>query len=637
MTSSRFSPIDSAKPVYRSDGALFSPEYDDVYASSAGALEQARHVFLAGNRLPDRWRGSQGFTIVETGFGCGLNFLATWQSWLKHAPSDARLNFVSVELHPLVRDDLARIHARYPELRDLSLELCESYPSLVPGFHRLHLAKGRLTLTLLFGEVLPMLRQLDAQADAFYLDGFSPQKNPQMWGAPVFGQLGRLCAPGATVATWSVAGSIREALTKAGFIVEKRPGFDIKRDMLIGRTRVNRLPLPASRDQRAIVIGAGLAGTACANRLAARGWQVSVIERHASPARETSGVPAGLVRPVFSLDWNLHSRFTTAAYLYALRHERALADAGHASFNAGGVLQICRDAEHFEKQQRMVDQWRLPADLVQIVSEQEAAERAGYPVAGPGWWLPGATWAKPANMCRSNFAACPTPMVFRFGVTADQLCMRAGIWNVLDKAGQSIAEAPVVVIANAIAAQQFSQAAWLPLRTVRGQISVLPSSAGMPLKVAVCREGYVTPACDGVHFLGSSFNEDIDDKMLRTEDHASNLRRLEAMLPGFGAGHAAGSLSGHVAFRTMARDRLPVIGALTQPSGAVQGLFASLALGSRGMTWAALAGEIVASGIAGDPMPVERDLLAALQPGRFLMRDNVEPHVKGPLDLQKSI
>ncbi|MEQ1882857.1 MAG: tRNA (5-methylaminomethyl-2-thiouridine)(34)-methyltransferase MnmD, partial [Burkholderiales bacterium] len=217
MTSSRFSPIDPAKPAYGPDGALFSPEFDDVYSSSVGALEQARHVFLGGNGLPDRWRGAQRFTIVETGFGTGLNFLATWQCWLEHAPPDARLNFVSVELHPFVRDDLARIHARYLELYDLSGELCEGYPPLMPGFHRLHLAKGRVTLTLMFGEVLPMLRQLDAQADAFYLDGFAPQKNPQMWGAPVFGQLGRLCAPGATLATWSVAGSVREGLTKAGF------------------------------------------------------------------------------------------------------------------------------------------------------------------------------------------------------------------------------------------------------------------------------------------------------------------------------------------------------------------------------------------------------------------------------------
>jgi tRNA 5-methylaminomethyl-2-thiouridine biosynthesis bifunctional protein len=637
MTSSRFSPIDPARPVYRPDGALFSPEYDDVYASSAGALEQARHVFMAGNGLPDRWRGSHGFTIVETGFGCGLNFLATWQSWLKHAPSDARLNFVSVELHPFVRDDLAHIHARYPELRDLSLELYESYPSLVPGFHRLHLAKGRVTLTLLFGEALPMLKQLEAQADAFYLDGFAPQKNPEMWSAPVFGQLGRLCAPGATLATWSVAGSVREGLTKAGFVVEKRSGFDTKREMLVGCSRVVKPALAQTRNQRAIVIGAGLAGTACANRLAARGWQVSIIERQASSARETSGVPAGLVRPIFSLDWNLHSRFTTAAYLYAIRHEQSLARAGQASFNAGGVLQICRDQDHFEKQQRMVDQWRLPAELVQIVSKREAAERAGYPVAGPGWWLPGATWAKPANLCESNLGVSAMPMAFNFGATVDKLCVRDGIWHVLDEAGCSIDEAPVVVIANAIAAQQFSQAAWLPLRTVRGQISILPSSAVRPLRVAVCREGYVTPACEGSHFLGSSFNEENEDRQPRIEDHAANLRRLEAMLPGFGAGHAAASLSGHVAFRTMARDRLPVLGALTGLGNGTQGLFVSLALGSRGMTWAALAGEIVASAIAGDPMPVERDLLAALEPGRFLMRDNVESRIKSPLGLQNSI
>ena len=335
-------------------------------------------------------------------------------------------------------------------------------------------------------------------------------------------------------------------------------------------------------------------------------------------------MPAGLIRPVFSLDWNLHSRFTTSAFLYALRSEAESARAGRESFCPGGVLQLCRDAEHFEKQQRMVEQWRLPAELVQIVSRHEASARAGFPAAGPGWWLPGAAWASPASLCAANLAGCVDGLEVRFSCTADSLRRRNNTWEILDQSGTCIANAPVAIIANAIAASRFSQAAWLPLRTVRGQISVLPAIAGRSLNVAVCREGYVTPESNGLHLLGSSFNEDIEDSALRVEDHASNLRRLESMLPGFGVGHEVGSLTGHVAFRTMARDRLPVLGALTELDGKradANRLFACLAMGSRGMTWAALAAEIVASRLSGDPAPVERDLLAALEPQRFISRD----------------
>ena len=620
-----FCPIVPAAASFGIDGTLYSPQFDDIYASSQGTLAQAQHVFLNGNDLPERWHKTDRFTIIETGFGAGLNFLATWRALREAAANRVRLHFVSVEKHPFPLAELDVIHERYPELRDIAAELRERYPPLLPGFHRLHFDDGRVTLTLLFGDAAPMLRQLHARADAFFLDGFAPAKNPQMWSDQVFAELARLATPHATLATYTVASVICHGLAAAGFALQKRAGFAHKREMLCGRFIGPVTDVTPVKDRRAIVIGAGLAGTSCAQRLAQRGWKVELIERHQASAQEASGNPAGLVRPVFSLDWNMHSRFTSAAFLYANRHQSALEKLGCGpTHGEGGVLQLARDANHFDKQQHIIEQFALSADLVKVVQPREAAELAGVPVAGPACWFPRAVWANPASMCRSNLDGSGGLVSCLYGHDVAGLRRTDGRWEILDGAGEVLANAPVVVLANAYLANRFSQAGWLPLRPVRGQVSLMGQRPGPTLRIAVCREGYVTPAIDGAHCIGASFNEDMPEAELRTEDHVANLQRLEAMLPGFGGGITPEMLGGRVAFRGMSFDRLPVVGALPDPGSPnttdQEGLFACLALGSRGMTWAALAAEIVASRISSEPMPVEGSMLKALDPSRFLKK-----------------
>ena len=618
-----FQPIVPAAASFSIDGTLYSPQFDDIYASSQGTMEQTQHVFLKGNGLPDRWHKTDCFTIIETGFGAGLNFLTTWRSFRQAAANCTRLHFVSVEKHPFPLAELAVIHERYPQLQEMAAALHERYPPLLPGFHRLHFDNAQVTLTLLFGDAARMLRQLQARADAFFLDGFAPAKNPQMWSSEVFEELTRLAGPNATLATYTVAAAVCQGLVAAGFALEKRAGFAHKREMLCGRFAKPVKDAALAKEKRAIVIGAGLAGTFCAQRLAARGWSLELIERHQAPALEASGNPAGLVRPVFSLDWNMHSRFTSAAFLYASRHQAALEQSGRGSIHGeGGVLQLARDAIHFDKQQRMVEQFALPGNLVQVVNPRQAAELAGVPVAGPACWFPQAIWADPASMCRSNLDDSAGSVRTLFGQEVAGLRRVDGHWEVVDASGQVLASAGVVVLANALMANRFSQAAWLPLRPVRGQISLMRTRPDRNLRIAVCKDGYVTPAIDGAHCIGASFNEGVLDQEMRTEDHAANLFRLEAMLPGFSDGIAPEMLSGRVAFRAMAVDRLPILGALPDPlshdANGEDGLFSCLALGSRGMTWAALAAEIVASRITGEPMPVEASMLKDLEAARFL-------------------
>lgn len=228
-------PLVPARLAFAADGTPYSDTFDDVYHSADGGLGQARHVFLAGNDLPRRWQGRERFVILETGFGLGLNFLATWAAWRADPQRCARLHFVSCELHPFSREDLATLHARWPELAPLAAELQARWPVLTPGLHRLHLDSGRVTLTLYLGDARDGLDRLTLRADAFYLDGFSPARNPELWSERIFHLLASLAAADATLATWSVAGHVREGLRRAGFELKKSPGFGGKRQMLRGR------------------------------------------------------------------------------------------------------------------------------------------------------------------------------------------------------------------------------------------------------------------------------------------------------------------------------------------------------------------------------------------------------------------
>ena len=604
-----FSPLTPARFELDPQATLYSTLYGDVYASADGAFAQATHVFLSGNDLPGRWRGARNFVIVETGFGAGVNFLAAWGTWRSSAAAGARLHYISVEKHPFLRDDLARVSLRWPHCKALAEQLLANYPLPLAGFHRLHLDAGRVVLTLLFGDVVDVLPELEARADAFFLDGFAPAKNPQMWSERVFSQLARLAAPGATAATYTVAAAVREGLQRAGFSVRKAPGFGNKQEMLCAHFEPRSMAAreccpPAS----AIVIGAGLAGSACATQLTARGVDVEVIERNVRPATEASGNPAGLLMPAFSLDWNLPTRLTVCAFLYA--RGRLLPLLGRGWFQTG-VLQLARDEAHFIRHQRIIERYRLPRELVQIVDADEASILAGQRVAGPGWWLPSAGWADPAQVCRADLASARCILgrhVARLRRKRDET------WEALDESGAVLGRAPLVILANAHGAAGLLGEAAPPLNVTRGQVSLMPQPVGTGLRAPVCREGYVTPAVNGVHCIGASYAVGCDDLRTYLEDHVGNLRRLERLLPGYATGVDARGLSGRVALRAVASDRIPLLGPCRRDA---DGLFACVGLASRGLAYAPLLAETLACMISGEPLPVERTLAARLSPTRF--------------------
>lgn len=624
-------PLTPASLAWDSTNTPFSQRYDDVYHTTAGGLGQAQQVFLGGNDLPTRWQGKANFQVLETGFGLGLNFLATWQAWRADPNRSQRLHFISVEKHPFHADDLARLHAAWPELAVEASELQRAWPPLTPGIHRLHLNDEQVTLTLAFGDALDLLPLLAARADAFYLDGFSPARNPDLWSPAVFNQLARLAAPDATLATWSVSGSVRRGLETAGFTLERRPGFGGKREMLTGRRATVATP-PAPTARRALVVGAGVAGTSVAERLAARGWTITVIDEADGPGQGASGNRAGVFRPLPSLDDNRLARLTRAGFLYGRQHLNRLAETAHpVRWAPTGVLHLSRDDKQETKMKAVVEAHAYPADYLRFADQHEASRLASWQVERGGWWFPQGGWIQPPSLCAANLAAGGSHISTHFGRRLARLERVGDDWIALDTNGQEIARAPIVILANGVGIRAVAEAATLPVRPARGQVSHLPAKPGSAPEVVVCRGGYVSPEIDGIRCAGATFIADDASDQLREIEHRENLDKLDVILPGYATPFDPATLDGRVGFRPASPDRLPMVGAIPSVAHTDRitpladiprhpGLFAVSGFGARGLVWASLIGELLASQLNGDPLPLETDLIDAIDPARYLLK-----------------
>lgn len=639
------------------DGQPYSSRFGDVYFSRASGIDETRHVFLEGNRLAERFanlppRGR--FSIGETGFGTGLNFLCAWRLFEQVAPEEARLHFVSTELAPLSEADLARALALWPELEWYSAVLLAQWDDLAPAWQHFVLADGKVTLTLLVGDARDTLPQLDAEVDAWFLDGFSPAKNPELWTPELMQAISRCSRTGTTFATYSSAGGVRRSLEAAGFRVEKTPGFGPKREMLRGAcvtpvAQAYRAPwLRRRRDslstRDAIVIGGGLAGATAAASLTARGIDVTLLERHANFAAEASGNAQGVLYAKLSPHDTALSRLLMSGYAFSLRELASTLPEDGKAWSRCGVLQLAHDAAEASRQALLADRgW--PRSFLRLVDRTEARAIAGVDVPSGGLFFERGGWVHPPVLCEAlaqRRLIVPVPRHEALHIER----LGSGRWRVSGAGGWG-AEADLVVIATAADTRAFAATAHLPTHVIRGQLTHLPRvDASAPLATVLCGEGYFAPARGGVHCLGATFGIRDQGVDVRADDHRQNLALLRALSPALADAFVESTrdldrVDGRAALRCVAPDYLPIVGPLVDSAlfsdrfarlskdattefadeaPWLDGLFVSVAHGSRGLVTAPIAGELIAAQAFGEPAPLPSGVVDALSPARFLAR-----------------
>lgn len=638
-----------------------SVRFADVYFSREDGAAESQYVFVEQNELPQRWRDWQTpgtFTIGETGFGTGLNFFCAWAQWQNLRSPGQHLHFVSVEQFPLQLADLEQACRLRPAFAPLAAQLLCQYPPLVPGLHRLHFPQDNLTLTLIFADATEGFGQLEGTVDAWFLDGFAPARNPQMWQPSLFAQMARLSHPGTTFATFTAAGIVKRGLREVGFAVHKHPGHGRKRDMLKGQFQAPqastlwlpadqpwfRFSTPSATPGQVAIIGAGLAGCSAAHALARRGWRVSVLEQQATIAQGASGNLTGITYTRLSLHDTPQNRWYIGSYLYACRFIRTLFEsrgiAPGQDWDLNGVLQLAFDEEERQAQQALRESGLWPDTVVQFLDAVETRARMGVPCEHGSLLMRAGGWLNPAALCA---LLLDQPGVdLHTGFTVSALERGEDGWHIPGLTGAFDA----VVLANTFDALAFAGAEHLPLRRVRGQVSHVPATAhSAALRHALNYDGYINPARNGLHCVGATFQPRERDTAERVADHQDNLERLRTTLPALAELldlPAADQLSGRVGFRCQTPDYLPVVGPLPDraafealyadaakghpaqplpPCPLLPGLYITTAFGAKGITGAPLAAEMLAAYLSGEPQPVDRQVLFALHPARFLLRE----------------
>jgi len=583
--------------------------------------------------VQSHWRHHALYTVLQCGADDGSMLLQLWTCWQQQRdagePVPQRLHYIL--LPGPAQQDPPLAAPRAAGIEDplgLVAQWLPVWPAATPGYHRLLLAQDRIALTLIVGEQAQALTQIEARADCVLLQA------AQGWQAPQIKRLCQLARTDTLLFLPTPANALAGPLQQAGFapVAGNTASLAMRYAPRWRVTPAVPTVLPASRE--AIVIGAGLAGTTLCQRLVARSWRVTLIERHGSPAQEASGNLAGVYMPSISRDDNPTARLTRAAFLFArqLWMQLDIFAPERQIGKACGVLQLARDPQQAEAFADAARFWRYPPAFAQWWSESEVSDRLQM-AAGSGWWFPQAGWVRPARLCEAMLEACGDAVQRRFHQHAVHLRRVAQQWQVVDAHGAVLAQAPVVVLANSAAALQFEQAAGLPLQQIRGQVSHIPAEQLPVLPMALCGDGYLTGAVDGLVSMGASYDLGNEDTSLRLDSHLGNLGKLRQMLPQWQGQPDLASWQGRVGFRCVSADRLPLVGALPDMAalavtGEVQlrdvprhpSLHAVLGFASRGLIWSPLAAEIVASQLTGEPLPLGRDALALLDPARFALK-----------------
>jgi len=661
------------------DGQPYSELFDDIYFSSGMAHKPAvndpegkneseevagegefQHVFFKHNGLPGRWQGRNDFVIAELGFGSGLNCILTIREWLKHCSQcneEKTLHYIAIEKYPLSAAAVVELISRYPELKSFCDELLENYPPAIETTHSRRLFDNRVHIHFKFMDVCDALENHRLNVDAWFLDGFSPAKNPDMWSQKLFSLIAQNSRDGTTCSTYTCAGLVKRNLQKAGFVVNKVTGFGKKREMLVAELSVSEKSVVQSNNittpslkykdkpwfeppmpkpvviKNATIIGAGIAGLSLAYALVQRGWAVTVVDKHSDTIKEASSNPAPIVYPRLSINNDIDTEFFIAAYCYALYSFKLLQKKSQRQFwFDDGLLQLMDE----KRISQIIKKFQFNSDFISIVEELIKTTPAGkkdqvtvnYASAGV---------VLPAILCDILKSECGNKLNI-IDTKVTNINFDGNKWQCLH-ASQLIKEAEILIIANGTGINDLGLSLKFPVEAIRGQVIELNENRkSQKIKKTRNADVHITSAINTKHYLGATYARNCEMLEVCQTDNKKLLDLLNKNHPGIFKEDDV--CKTWVGFRTMSKDRVPIVGAVPdasyfnkeyadirhgntiksyKPAHYLNGLYISAAHGSRGFTSSFISAEIIASQIAGEPSPVSNKILDYLTPSRFIV------------------
>jgi tRNA 5-methylaminomethyl-2-thiouridine biosynthesis bifunctional protein len=573
---------------WRDDGSPLAREFDDIYFSVDGGLAETKNVFIKGCGLPDAWHDKDVFTVGELGFGSGLNFLAVWDEWLKTAREDQRLHFVSIEAFPFSQDQFRQAIKGFSALQPLGDQLCRHWPGQVKGVHRLHF--GNVTLSLFHMDVDTALPQMNARINAWFLDGFSPAKNPDMWSADVFNHLARLSHPYARVATFTVAGHVRRGLSEAGFDVTKKPGFGRKRERLEAIYAGDVTEARHTHTLPPIILGGGIAGASVCRAFERRNMQPILIDPDPKLDTAASGNPAAMVSPRLDVQDRPESRFFNAAYLYALAAYEAAADENADCVLSRGITHLAQTPEQAKRFSKLANLHALPPSHLKSLPETN--------ISSGGLAYDGAALINPKAVITRW-----TQSATRINKAAARLENTDGMWTVYDKDGEILAQSSLVFMcvgANVLSvAQPYDPA---DIRFTKGQIcwgDIPGALRGLIPKRTLSYGGYAAPYQRGV-LLGAT-HDHVGPGQDADTNHADSVKNWDQFLTAI---HPEQQENLPSSWHARASVRVTTTHTLPLAYPLDDNLIMLSGLGSRGFMVAPLLGEALVSEALSEPSPL---------------------------------
>lgn len=644
-----------------------STHFDDVYFSVENGLEESRYVFIKQNDLPERWqsKAQSTFVIFETGFGTGLNFLATWAEWLKTPDQNCPIHFVSIEKHPLDKQALAKSHKHWPKLKALSDQLLEQYPFLIKGQHQLIFEEGKVTLTLIFGDVNEDLEDYSFSVDAWFLDGFAPSKNPDMWSEKLYQFMAKRSHNQATLATFTAAGSVRRALEQKGFRITKIPGYGKKREMIKGVIDKDfaqffsaKAPCwcypksthlvssrPNHSDYDAAVVGGGLAGITTALCLANKGLKVVLIEQEDQLCAGASGQSQLAQYAKFPVINNKEYRFILHCLLFSQRYFSNL-QIKHSEtefWHKTGLLQLAWNDREKERIHKLLKHHQLPLALVKEASAQEATELSGIDIDSPALWFQENGWLDPKAF--SEFAQRHPLISTKLSTKVTNLCRDEQNNQWLLQGDTETIRSTYTVIATANAVKESTLFSHLPIKPLRGQVSTINDKSLPETKCILCGEGYLCPPVDHNHHFGATYDLNSDNSETTEKDNLKNIHTINKWLPNWLNKKNKIELSeitGKAGLRCTTTDYMPIVGFVPieedfsadfpklrhnanahpkQNGSYYKNLFINVGHGSKGLVSTPACGELIGALMTTSPLPFDYEMMSSLSPSRFLIRD----------------